>query len=100
MRTTEDTMEMALQRDVHCLVTYNSIAAVEALILGKPVFVMGPNAAEPMANTDLSKINNPMMPTPEKVIQLCCNLAYGQFTPSEMVDGTAWRILNEFYDRK
>ena len=100
VRTTEDTMEMALQRDVHCLVTYNSIAAVEALILGKPVFVMGPNAAEPMANTDLSKINNPMMPTPEKVIQLCCNLAYGQFTPSEMVDGTAWRILNEFYDRK
>ena len=100
VRTTEDTMEMALQRDVHCLVTYNSIAAVEALILGKPVFVMGPNAAEPLANTDLSKINNPLMPVIDRVRALCCNLAYGQFTPAEMIDGTAWRILNEFYDRK
>ena len=93
-------MEMALSRDVHCLVTYNSIAAVEALILGKPVFVMGPNAAEPLANTDLSKIEKPVMPAVEMVRKLCCNLAYGQFTPGEMIDGTAWSILQEFYDRK
>lgn len=100
VRTNDDTMEMALQRDVHCLVTYNSIAAVEALILGKPVFTMGPNAAEPLANTDLKRLENPLMPTVERIRQLCCNLAYGQFTPAEMIDGTAWRILNEFYDRK
>lgn len=100
VRTNEDTIEMALSRDVHCLVTYNSIAAVEALILGKPVFVMGPNAAEPLANTDLSKIEKPVMPAVEMVRKLCCNLAYGQFTPGEMIDGTAWSILQEFYDRK
>jgi len=100
VRTNDDTMEMALSRDVHCMVTYNSIAAVEALMLGKPVFVMGPNAAEPLANTDLSKINNPIMPTVERVYQMCCNLAYGQFTPNEMVDGTAWEILQEFNNRK
>jgi len=82
------------------MVTYNSIAAVEALILGKPVFVMGPNAAEPLANTDLSKINNPSMPSVESVRELCCNLAYAQFTPGEMVDGTAWSILEEFNNRK
>ena len=39
-------------------------------------------------------------PVIDRVRQLCCNLAYGQFTPAEMIDGTAWRILNEFYDRK
>ena len=100
IRTNDDTMEMALSRDVHCMVTYNSIAAVEALILGKPVFVMGPNAAEPLANTDLSKINNPSMPSVESVRELCCNLAYAQFTPGEMVDGTAWSILEEFNNRK
>lgn len=100
VRTNDDTMEMALSRDVHCMVTYNSIAAVEALILGKPVFVMGPNAAEPLANTDLSKIEKPMMPAVEMVRKLCCNLAYGQFTPGEMIDGTAWSILQEFYNRK
>lgn len=100
VRTNADTMEMALQRDVHCLVTYNSIAAVEALILGKPVFTMGPNAAKPLSNTNLAKIESPLMPTVERIRQFCCNLAYGQFTPLEMVNGTAWRILNEFYDRK
>ena len=100
VRTNEDTMEMALQRDVHCLVTYNSIAAVEALIMGKPVFTMGPNAAEPLANTSLKRLDNPLMPTVERIRQLCCNLAYGQFTPAEMVDGTAWRILQEFNERE
>ena len=100
IRTNDDTMEMALSRDVHCLVTYNSIAAVEALILGKPVFTMGPNAAGPLANKELSRIEQPMMPVVDRVRQLCCNLAYGQFTPAEMIDGTAWRLLQEFYERK
>ena len=98
-RVNEDTMEMALSRDVHCMVTYNSIAAVESLILGKPVFTMGPNAAQPLANTDLSKIENPHMPTLDEVRHLCCNLAYNQFTPKEMQDGTAWAILQENYAR-
>ena len=99
IRTNDDTMEMALQRDVHCMVTYNSIAAVEALILGKPVFTMGPNAAEPLANTDLKRLENPLMPVVDRVRDLCCNLAYGQFTPAEMIDGTAWRLLQEFNER-
>ena len=100
IRTNDDTMEMALSRDVHCLVTYNSIAAVEALILGKPVFTMGPNAAGPLANKELSRIEKPLMPVIDRVRELCCNLAYGQFTPAEMIDGIAWRTLQEFYERK
>jgi lipopolysaccharide biosynthesis glycosyltransferase len=99
LRANVNTMEMALADDVHCMVTYNSIAAVEALILGKPVFTMGPNAAQPLANTNLSRIEKPLMPVLEKVRELCCNLAYGQFTPAEMIDGTAWRILQEFQEQ-
>jgi hypothetical protein len=98
-RVNEDTMEMALSRDVHCMVTYNSIAAVESLLYGKPVFTMGPNAAEPLSNKDLSKIEKPYMPTVEEVRILVCNLAYNQFTPKEMQDGTAWAILQENYAR-
>jgi hypothetical protein len=97
IRTNEDTMEMALSRDVHCMVTYNSIAAVESLIYGKPVFTMGPNAAAPLANTDLSKIEEPFMPTTAMVKRLCANLAYNQFTPDEMANGTAWKILQMNY---
>ena len=98
-RITVDTMEMALSDNVHCMVTYNSIAAVEALIFGKPVFTMGPNAAQPLANTSLSNIGTPYMPSFDEVRNLCCNLAYNQFKPKEMQDGTAWRMLQENYSR-
>ena len=98
-RVNVDTIEMALAKDVHCLVTYNSIAAVESLIFGKPVFTMGPNAAAPLANTDLGKIERPMMPSYDEIRNLCCNLAYNQFTPKEMQSGLAWRILQENYSR-
>jgi len=99
VRTESDTMEMALSRDVHCMVTFNSIAAVESLIYGKPVFTMGPNAAQPLANTDLETIDNPFMPTMDEIRNLMCNLAYQQFTVNEMRDGTAWRMLKNWYDR-
>lgn len=92
-RATVDTMEMALQDDVHALVTFNSIAAVEALILGKPVFVMGPNAAHLLANHDLSQIENPFCPDLDQVYALLRCLAYHQFTTSEMSSGYAWQVL-------
>jgi len=96
-RVNNDTMEMALSRNVHCMVTFNSIAAVESLMYGKPVFTLGPkgtNAAEPFSNKDLAKIECPFMPSLDEVRILLCNLAYQQFTTQEMKDGTAWRMLN------
>ena len=60
---------------------------------------MGPNAAAPLANTDLSRIEKPMMPSYDEIRNLCCNLAYNQFTPKEMQNGLAWRILQENYSR-
>jgi len=93
-RVNVDTMEMALSRNIHCMVTFNSIAAVESLIYGKPVFTMGPNAAQPLANTDLRDIESPHMPSMDEVRNLLCNLAYQQFTVREMRTGYAWRQLN------
>ena len=93
VRATVDTMEMALQQDIHAMVTFNSIAAVEALICGKPVFTMGPNAAQPLANTDLAKIETPMRPDTDQVYALLKCLAYHQFTVQEMNSGFAWQVL-------
>jgi lipopolysaccharide biosynthesis glycosyltransferase len=95
VRATVQTMEMALNDDVHALVTYNSIAAIESLICGKPVFTMGPNAAHSLANTDLSCIENPFVPTLDEVYALLRCLAYQQFTVQEMNRGYAWGILSE-----
>jgi hypothetical protein len=98
VRVNTDTIQMALAQDVHCMVTFNSIAAVESLMNGKPVFTTGPtgtNAAEPLSNTNLENIDTPFIPTLDEVHNLCCNLAYQQFTVKEMRDGTAWRMLND-----
>ena len=93
VRMTEDTMEMALAQDVHCLVTFSSIAAGEALLLGKPAITLGPNAAAPLCSQSLSEIECPKIPTIDEVRAWAANLAYNQFTEAEMRDGTAWGIL-------
>jgi hypothetical protein len=93
-RVNDDTMEMALDRDVHCLVTFSSIAAGEALLYGKPAITLGPNAAGPLCSQSLSAIENPRMPSLDEVTAWAHHLAYCQFTELEMRDGTAWRILN------
>ena len=94
-RTNTDTIEMALSQDVHCLVTFNSIAASEALLFGKPAITLGPNAAQPLCSQRLSDIENPYIPTAEEVEAWAAHLSYAQFTELEMRDGTAYRILNE-----
>ena len=95
VRQSTDTMEMALERNVHCLVTFSSIAAIEANCLGKPAIVLGPSAAAPVCSQAVKDIENPFIPTLDEVEEWLANLAYCQFTEPEMRDGTAWRILND-----
>ena len=94
-RVNNETMEMALDRDVHCLVTFSSIAATEALLLGKPAITLGPNAAAPLCKHQISDIENLHIPTMDEVEAWARHLAYCQFTEPEMRTGTAWRILND-----
>jgi len=93
-RQSTDTMEMALANDVFCLVTFSSIAAGEALLLGKPAITLGPNAAAPLCSQSLTEIENPRIPTLDEVEAWAAHIAYCQFNEDEMRDGTAWRILN------
>lgn len=100
VRVNDDTMEMALDRDIHCLVTFSSIAATEALLYGKPAFTLGPNAAAALCLQDLSKIEKPYIPDLDEVHAWASHLAYCQFTEIDMRDGIAWSILNDGYDVK
>lgn len=94
-RLKSDTMQDALNNDVHCVVTYNSVAAVEAVIMGKPAICLGPNAAAVVSSTDLADVENPRIPTDDERWAWLRHLSYSQFNFDEMSDGTAWRILNE-----
>lgn len=94
-RTRNSTLEQALV-GAHALVTFNSNAATEAVILGYPAFVLAPcHAAEPVANRDLSLIETPYYPSQDKLHQWLCHLAYGQFHIKELSDGSAKAILEE-----
>lgn len=81
--------------DVYAVVTYNSIAAVEAIHYGIPAFALAPTAADPVGNKDLTRIENPNKPD-EEVIQSWLNsLAYGQFSLDEIITGKAWELVLE-----
>ena len=90
-----DTMESALDNNVHCLVTYNSVSAVEAIMLGKPAITLGPNAAGAISSQHLNEIDSPRFPSPDERDAWLRHLSYSQFTFEEMSNGSAWSILNE-----
>jgi len=92
-RTSDNSMAHALKQDIHCLVTFSSIAAGEALLNGKPAITLGPNAAAALCSQSLHDINEPYVPTLDEVEAWAAHISYCQFTEVEMRDGTAWRIL-------
>ena len=92
-RVSVNTMEQALEDNVHCLVTYNSIAALEAMVHGKPAIVLGPNCAQDIAETSLSRIEFVKHPGRKTLTYLCRYLSNNQFTYDEMLSGYAWRTL-------
>lgn len=95
-RIATDTLQQALDKDVFALVTFNSVAAVEAIFHGIPAFTLAPaNAASPVALQDLSLIESPYYADPDKLYAWGCHLAYGQYHVSELRSGKAMEMLNE-----
>lgn len=87
--------DAVLRGDTFAVIVFNSVAATEAVIAGIPAFVTAPcNAARPVANLDLARINDPWYPDSDLVRAWACHLAYGQFHIQELEDGTALAILD------
>jgi hypothetical protein len=78
-------------RGAHALVTHGSIAAVEAVALGYPVFVDKESAAAVMGQTDLALIEQPVYP--DERMPWLHSLAYCQFNEDELCNGTLWRLI-------
>lgn len=77
-------------KGAHCLVTHGSNAAVEAVIMGCPVFVDETSAASLVGHTDLSKIEDPIYPDRQPWVN---SLAHSQWNEAEMCNGKLWRML-------
>ncbi len=97
-RIVTDTLQQALDNDVYALVTFNSVAAVESIFHGIPAFTLAPaNAASPVALQDLTKIETPYYPDQDKLYAWGCHLAYGQFHINELKNGSAKKMLEEWF---
>lgn len=78
----------------HALVTYASNAAIDALLMGIPIFMTSARgAAFAYSQADLTWIENPRFPEGRE--QLMYSLAANQWTVEEMKNGTCWRQLQE-----
>lgn len=77
-------------RNCYAVVTHHSNVAVDALVLGIPVFCWK-GVAMPMASQDLSQIETPFFPSDRQ--QWINDVAYCQWSIEEMKRGIAWRDL-------
>jgi hypothetical protein len=92
---TNNTIYDALDDDIYALVTYQSVAAIEAIQAGIPVFALAPTAADPVGNKDLTQIENPHMPDETVIQKWLHSIAYSQFSLDEIITGEAWQMVLE-----
>ena len=85
-----------LDNDIFAVVTYNSIAATEAIGYGIPCFTLAPNAADEFCEKDLTLIETPMYADKDKIKKWQHWLGYCQYRPQEMTDGTAIELIKKY----
>lgn len=78
-------------------ITYNSSPGVASAIEGIPVFVTDPNPrisqAYEVSNTDLSKIETPLLPPRQQWIE---KISMCHFNFDDLKQGVAWNIIKEY----
>jgi hypothetical protein len=86
----------ALDSGTQITVAFNSIAALESIAYGVPAIVSVPCCATPLASNDLKSILNPVKPDGDTIKKQCMNLAYGQFTMEEILNGKAYELTERY----
>lgn len=101
VRTHKNTFLKDLKNNVHCLVTFNSITAVEAIINGCPAITLGPNAASYLTENKIDNIENPYYPDEDKIREHLLYLTACQFKKEEFLDNYAIETVNALqHDQK
>ena len=101
VRTHKNTFLKDLKNNVHCLVTFNSITAIEAIINGCPAITLGPNAASYLTENKIDNIENPYYPDEDKIREHLLYLTACQFKKEEFLDNYAIETVNALqHDQK
>jgi len=70
--------------DIHATISWSSNPGIHSIIDGVPSFVGPSSLAYPVSNTDLSQIENPLMPDRTEWLN---NYAYTEYTVEEIAQG-------------
>jgi len=96
MRVGDNSVPAQIDRDqIYALVTYNSIAATEAISSGIPAIATAPGAADALCTKNIADIENPYRADHDKVVAWQNWLAYCNFSTAELENGTALSIIEE-----
>lgn len=77
------------------VVTYGSIAGVEAVIEGCPCIVLGNSPAAPMSSLRLVDVLDPISPPIAERRDWAARLSFCHWTPGEIERGEPWPIIKE-----
>lgn len=80
----------------HCLITHGSNACFEATLNGVPSIILGDGVAKPISSTDLNDIVRPKTAKDKERNQWLWNLAYWEWTMTEMHSGETWKHIRPF----
>ena len=78
--------------DAYCVINWSSNPATQAIMQGIPAFVGPSSLAYDVAETDLKKINSPVMPDRTQWLN---DLAHVEYTTHEIADGTPLKHLTD-----
>ena len=84
----------------HCIVTYNSIASLEAITVGMPAAVTGPNAGSYLSEKDLKNIDEPYYPDRKKLFEHIYYLTFCQLHSNEFRSPIAYKVIESLQGNK
>ena len=80
---------------IYAVVTYQSMAALEALHYGIPAFTLAPSCVDSVVSKDLSTIEQAKYPDEQQFKNLLNYLAYCQYSLDEINTGRALKMIEE-----
>lgn len=87
--------------NARAVVTFTSLSSIDSLLRGLPTWTMHPgNLAWPVANKSLTRLEDPWFPEADVFQRWLNDLAYMQWTPTEIAGGVPWtRLKRKLLDR-
>jgi hypothetical protein len=79
----------------HVVVSHGGNIGFDAIVAGKPHFMIKESIAWPVSETDWNNLDTPYVPTTEKRQQWLANVRYSEWTLDELNQGIAWPVIRQ-----